>query len=225
MALSLTDFRALIRLQLDSDPEDLTDPLIDSWVREGWRYCVYRNRRWPFYRSAWQFTAVEGNGAYDEGSLGGPANAIQELDAVIGADGAPLRWVGFEEGQRAWGDASGRPLHWTVNAGVLRLYPTPDAAYSMTAYGFRLPVDWVDEAAPGQKSDLPDAFDDVILEWCIGRAYQRQEDGDMGVMHLDQAEVLLRNLQRRYMRQTSSAPLVLNDGVRHSAERAVVWDL
>lgn len=224
MAYTLQDFRDRVRAQLDTDADDLTDLLVDTWVREAWRYCVNRNRRWPFYRSSWQFTTVAATATYDESSLGGPANTVQELDGVLGDDGAPLRWVGFEEAQRSFVDASGEPLFWTVNAGVLRLYPTPDAAFTLTAYGFREPVEWVNGDSSLQ-SDMPEAFDDVILEWAIGRAFQRQEDGDLGVMHLDQAEVLLRNLQKRWMRHASSAPLVLNDGVRSSVERPVVWNV
>jgi hypothetical protein len=223
VAYSLQDFRDRVRAQLDTDADDLTDLLVDTWVREAWRYVSNRNRRWPFYRSSWTLTTVAGTATYDESTLGGAANAVQELDGIIDAEGVPLRWVGFEDAQRTLVGQSGVPQFWSVNAGLVRLFPTPAAAYTLTLYGFRQPVEWVDGQNPGNTSDLPDDFDDVLLEWTIGRAFQRQEDGDLGVMHLDQAEVLLRNLQRRWMRQTAAAPLVLNDGVRRVVERPVVW--
>jgi hypothetical protein len=112
-----------------------------------------------------------------------------------------------------------------LNAGQIRLFPTPESVQTFTAFGWREPAEWVATNNAGATSDLPDVFDDVILEWSLGRAFQRQEDGDLGVMHLDQAEVLLRQLQRRFMKHVSSAPMILNDGVHVMAERPVNWSV
>jgi hypothetical protein len=225
MSYTLQDFRELTRLQLDTDTDDLPDRLVDSWVREGWRFCVNRNRRWPFYRGEWTFASTAGVPAYDESLLVGSVTAPLELDGVLDADGEPLRWVGFEDGQRNFHGRSGVPKFWSLNAGQIRLFPTPESVQTFSAYGWREPAEWVATDNAGATSDLPDVFDDVILEWSLGRAFQRQEDGDLGVMHLDQAEVLLRQLQRRFMKHASSSPMILNDGVHVTSERPVNWSV
>lgn len=224
MAYTLQDFRDLVRAQLDTDIDDLTDRLVDAWVREAWRMCVNRNRRWPFYRSSWSVPVLASVASYSFASLGSPSNDIAEIATVIDDDNKPLTWAGLEQGQMLMSASSSKPTHWTIEGDNLVLYPTPGTAYTYTAYGYRRPVEWGSTSA-GETSDLPDDFDDVILNWIVGRAFQRQEDGDLGVMHLDQADFLLRQLQKQYMRYNSSFPLVLNDGVRRPVERPVVWNV
>lgn len=225
MAYTLQDFRELVRLQLDTDEDDLPDRLVDVWVREAWRWVTNRNRRWPFYRSDWSLSTAATVTDYPLAGLTVGGSEPHEVDAVVDDRGIPLRWVGAVDGVREFGVTSGRPQAWTVDGDTLRVFPNPDGAYVLAVSGFRKPVEWVDGANSGATSDLPDVFDDVMLEWVVGRAFQRQEDGDLGVMHLDQAEVLLRGLQRRFMRQTSAHPLVLNGGVERTAGRTVVWNL
>lgn len=222
MAYTLQEFRDLVRAQLDTDSDDLTDALLNVWVREGWRLCVNRNRRWPFYRSSWSVAVTPSVGVYAFGDLGSPGNDVGEIEAVLDEQDRPLTWVGFEQAESLLAQADSRPTHWTIVADQLRLFPTPNDAFTFTAYGYRSPVEWVGTNA-GATTDLPDPFDDVILNWCLGRAFQRQEDGDLGVMHLDQADFILRQLQKKYMHYGSSFPLVLNDGVRRTVERPVVW--
>jgi len=225
VAYTLQDFRDLTRIQLDTDTDDLPDRLIDSWVREGWRFCVNHNRRWPFLRGEWSVTTDPNVGVYPVDALVG-SYVVGELDAVVAATGRPLVWVGFDEAQRAFGGSdSGEPTHWTVFAAGLRLFPTPDAVQTLGVYGWLEPADWVAGGLGGATSGLPDGFDDVILEWCIGRAFQRQEEGSLGVMHLDQADVMLRKLKSRLMPHMSSHPLILNDGVGFSNVQRVVWNV
>ncbi len=224
MSYTLQDFRDLVRAQLDTDSDDLTDRLLDAWVREGWRTCVNRNRRWPFYRSSWTVPVLATVDSYSFASLGSATNEVAELQVLLDHEDKPLTWAGLEQAQVLMSASSSRPTHWTVEGDSLVLFPTPGDSYTFTAYGYRRPVEWVGVDA-GETSDLPDDFDDVILNWCIGRAFQRQEDGDMGVMHLDQADFLLRQLQKQYMKYGSSFPLVLNDGVRRPVERPVVWNV
>lgn len=224
MSYTLQDFRDLVRAQLDTDADDLTNPLIDAWVREGWRTCVNRNRRWPFYRSTWSVPVQATVAAYSFASLGSPTNQVGELQTVLDHEGNPLTWVGLEQAQKLLSTSSTKPTYWTVEGNSLLLFPTPGDSFTFTAYGYRLPIEWVG-VNTGATSDLPDDFDDVILNWCIGRAFQRQEDGDLGVMHLDQSDFLLRQLQKQYMKYGSSFPLVLNDGVRDSVQPSVVWNV
>lgn len=224
MAYTLQEFRDLVRAQLDTDAEELTDTLLNAWLREGWRFCVNRNRRWPFYASTWSVPVVVGTSAYTVADLGTTGNEISELEAILDDEGVPLRWLGHQQANGHFINSTGKPTHWNATAGVLRLYPNPDNSFTFTALGYREPVEWVGTNTAAT-SDLPAEFDDAILNWSIGRAFQRQEDGDLGVMHLDQAEVILRQLQKKYMKHASSFPLVLNDGVRVNTDRAVVWNV
>jgi hypothetical protein len=225
MSYTLQDFRELTRLQLDTDADDFPDRLVDAWVREGWRFCVNHNRRWPFLRGEWSVTTTAGVGFYPVDALVGVGD-VGELDGVVAATGRPLVWVGFDEAQRAFGSSdNGEPSHWSMSAAGLRLFPVPDAVQTLRVYGWVEPTDWVVGSDGGATSGLPAGFDDVILEWCIGRAFQRQEEGSLGVMHLDQADVLLRKLKSRLMPHMSSHPLILNDGVGFGGVRRAVWDV
>jgi hypothetical protein len=224
MPYTLQQFRDLVRAQLDTDADDLPDVLVDSWVREGWRFCVNRHRRWPFYETVWPLPVTAGVGVYDERGLGDNGGGVPiEIDAVHDDNGVPLSWIGFNQAGTL-GVSGGPTRFWSRNAGQLYLFPAPETSTNFAAYGSRESYDWVGDGGEAT-SDLPPEFDDVVLNWVLGRAFQRQEDGDLGVMHLDQAEVLLRQLQRRWMRYMSSAPLVLNGGVPRHGERLVVWDV
>lgn len=227
MGYTVQQFRSLLRDQLDTDSEDISDSLIDAWLREGWRYCVHRRRRWPFLRGTWKLAVAGGLNVYPLTAFtqSTPSGAVPlEVDAVFDADGRPLRWVGFEQAQNTFSrNPSGTPRYWSADPVNLFLYPVPQASTTVQLWGWREPTLW--PAGEGSTTQIPSEFDDVILNWSIGRAFQRQEEGDLGVMHLDQAEVLLKQLERRFGKHAASAPMILSDGVPPPAERPVAWNV
>ncbi len=114
MSYTLQDFRDLVRAQLDTDSDDLTDRLLDTWVREGWRTCVNRNRRWPFYRSSWTVPVLASVDSYSFASLGSATNEVAELQVLLDHEDKPLTWAGLEQAQVLMSAAATTATHCTV---------------------------------------------------------------------------------------------------------------
>lgn len=203
MSYTLQEFRDLVRATLDLDETDLTDLLVDEWVRDGATRAQSKRQEWPFFSDTWTFNAVAADDTY----------TLQEITTATGNgfDIAEIRQVRGQSWDLQWQDIhdkdlhstqssprTGTPTHWSQwENGDLVLWPQPTATETHQIRGFREPKDWVRDGAAGE-SDMPMAFDSPILNWAIGRAYAQQDEPATALYYADMADLRLDELVARY---------------------------
>lgn len=208
MALSLQAIRDYVRTHIDLDIEDLPDALLDVFVREGSKRVEKANPRWPFYEATWTFPTVAAQRDYPLSTVSTEINSI----ASVSADDRQLLWVGrdvYQELNPLNSTSSGKPKWYTWWADTLSLYPTPDAAYSLTMRGYRKPLDWVADGAGGIP-DLPDELHNTVATWALSKSYNQQEDPELGGIYEGQFWRELDEFQKRIVQTPHPQPLVLN---------------
>ena len=213
---SLDEIRQVVRTALDVDAEELPDLLIDTWCREASRHVRQKRRRWPHLECSWSIATVADQAEYPLADIGSSSMDQVDVLAAVKLEGyVPMKWISPDDADTFFvgNEAGSTPTHWSLHAQSLVLYPTPTEVVTVQVRGYRKMADWV----AGENSylpDVPDDFEDVIFNWVLGRAYQQQEDPDMGVMYLDLAEELLQTLASVDTAAPAAQPLVIGGGIR-----------
>jgi hypothetical protein len=209
----LSDFRTYIRNHLDLTAADLTDDIVDEFIREGALMVQYARQRWHFYQTTWTLTTAIDQGAYnvETDPVSSPTGyVVAEIKHLYRPDGTEIFFDSVDVADG--GESSGNPESYRTWGTTLTLVPTPTAIEAIQVVGYRKPVDWVDVGA-GEMPDTPAVFDGVIRLWALGRAYAHQEDhgaagfySDHASFHLDRLVKQLDDLPPGRIIMNSSGP-------------------
>lgn len=220
--MNLQDFRNYPRAYLDLDVEDIPDTLIDRWAQEGSRRISRLKKNWPFYEASTTIPVGEGEVEY--------LVLLKDITSIEGPDGPLLRMDASEAERRYWDGtryaAPNRPQAFSVWANKVRIWPTPDADYSLTARGFRFARDWVAEGA-GATPDMPEDFDEVLLAWIMSNAYLHQDEPEQAAIQKAKFDEGLRALAEDELAAPTFTPIVLNSvrgGSRNGLPNALRFD-
>lgn len=209
--MNVDEFRTHPRLLLDLEEEDLPSVLVDRWVNEGFRRIVHAVQRWPFYETSETVSTVSDTAVYTLGSVDrvrsmhGPRGELQWMDEAAARDKFWMVTTSVP---------NGFPRAWSEFGDGVRLWPTPDAAYTVTVLGYRKPLT-VWQGIAGEEPDLPVQFHDVLMSWVLFRTYLQQDDPQL-------ADVEFRNFSESMTQMTadvlspsqSFAGMVLHGGNR-----------
>lgn len=207
--MNVQDIRTYVRDTLDVDAEDMPDRLIDAWMHEGYVRVHRLARRWPHFETE-AVLATEGGRAEYDLSLA-PFGGLREITFILGPDG-PLRLVSVDEAERLyfWQGVplTRRPEAFSTWGTTLRLWPTPDTAYSLAVRGYRLPAAWP-AASAADSPDLPDDFGIVIRAWVMHKAYLHQDDPDLAQVSKMEFDEGLAELADSELQMPSNTPMVV----------------
>jgi len=187
----------------DLEAEDLDVTLLDAWALEGYVRIHRLVATYPFYEGETSITTTSGVSAY--------ATTMKRLDVVYGDDGV-LNKIGHAEAQKKWllnGVATGKPVAWsTRGTQTIYLWPQPDAAYSFTLEGKRVPTTWP-TSSPSDEPDLPEDFHQIIRSWMLHRALLQQDDGERAAAELSHFQSLMGELVTDEIRADIAQPLII----------------
>lgn len=214
MALSLQQMRDYIRTHLDLEVDDLPDPLVDTWLREGSKRIERAEPRWPFFEVVYSWSLpVDASNLYPKASINSALDQITSISfATLGFP--PLTWVGRDamlEMKAVRPGAIGRPIFFSEYANQLSFHPAVNQTYSMTVSGLRRASDWVAGGA-GAVPDLPDELHNTVALWGMSKAYAQQEDPELAALYERQFSDELNEYRRRLTIAPHPQPLVLNGG-------------
>lgn len=209
--MTLQSYRDYVREWFDLDETDLTDNIIDQWVKDGFNRIHRLSRRLPYFEDTTSVVYVSGQQTYDI-----------SLDTVsVASDGT---WGVLEEMEHdaarrhyqviGGSTTSGRPQVWSQWKGQLELWPMPNISGTLTLDGYRTAADWFD---PGSSPDLPSDFDQCILDWVMSRAYKHEDDPEMCQLSAQDFQQSVSLIMQNYMTDTSGAPTIINRRRRPSS--------
>lgn len=151
---------------------------VNTWITLAVR-AIWREWPWSFATDTATVTTMT-----DSALVTLPSTVQKPKRVYNPTTGTFLRPSNERTLQNAYPDAKGHPLYY-CDGGLtqttltsppsrrLRLFPTPDAAYSLTVTHLR--------SAPNLTSDehyspLPEEFDEAVVLWCLVRFYNKIDD-------------------------------------------------
>jgi hypothetical protein len=214
--MNLQEIRDYVRNHLDLELEDLPDPVVDVFIREGSRKVEYSEQRWPFYEDIVTWSTIAGGASTPFADI---SPTLRRISAIVHADNRALQWISTEAAaDRFNAEQTGRPTHYGEWGENLLLFPTPDEALAVTIYGYRKQTDWTAGGA-GAEPDLPEELHNTVALWALHRAYAQQEDPEMAGLYRNIFDQELNEFGRRMTEMPLTRPLVMNRTRRRPRSR------
>mgnify|MGYP003111551449 FL=1 len=215
--MQLSEMREYARNVVDIDTTDISNATLNHFISEGYNLIIHSEKRWPFLETSTTFSTVAGTKDYSLNTVGAnesTGNGLREIGSLK-TDDHVIELIGFDDGDIMYPldtNTTGEPWYWSYWSDTVRVYPTPDAAYTIYVRGYRnaAPFGSGSGATDDTNPDLPDAFDTVLSLYAIYRCYQQQEDGGMAQQYYVQFLGELSNLAARYNDTPAPQPMILN---------------
>lgn len=207
-----TTMIAAVRDIVDLDANDLPDTLIKLYIRDGYYRILDVEKRWPFLEKSFTITTVASQRAYVISSM--TADPITQVASIVDntSVGYRLSMVSYDELEAAYVgalDTANNPLFYAVFEGKIHLFPKPNNVRTLTARGYREPVDWV---TTGAAADLPAGLHFALVYYACSRIYQRLEDTVMADDYKRSFDEAVSFAVRNVQKPNSHSPMVLSAG-------------
>jgi hypothetical protein len=212
MSMALAEIRTFVRSVPDIDSEDLDDTTLDVFIQEGFDRIASSERTWDFYQVQYPLSVINGTQTYALASIG--AEPIADVSAIQATNWllkpAPHQ-LALQRYMSSSAITSGEPRTWSQWGANLYLWPTPNTSPTLQVYGYREPQDWIADGA-GAVPDLPTDFHGLVALWALARAYEQQDDIELGERKQALFDTQFANLREKFIGGGPAGPLVLNGG-------------
>ena len=167
-----------------------------TWVAEADLYIQRLFRDWNFLHTSHSDTTINNTKDYTKPTSHGLWDVDSFYLDYTTADYVALRQYSYEEWRSKLGagvQSTNTPSYFIIkpNKDII-LYPTPDAAYALTADYWKLPTKLSDNT---DTSDIPEHFEDIIVHRAKILYAQHEEAADMLQVARQEYELALMDLK------------------------------
>lgn len=182
-AMTAADIRSAVRSITDLDTTDLSDALLDLYIRDGYYRILDTEKRWSFLEYSFEFNTRTGVREYELSTL--TDEPMGQISSIVDNRGTGYRMdmIGFDMAEQTYigsYDTNADPLFYALWGGSIHLYPKPNNVRTLTARGYREPLDWQTEG--GDVDAIPSLHFPLVYYAC-SRVYQQLEDTAMAQMY------------------------------------------
>lgn len=210
--LTLNDIRSRAREVAEVSSADVSDTLMDLFIRDGYNRIIDLERRWPFLEVSFTMNTVADQRAYTINDY--TAHDIREVISIVDEEHVRLGFLSYDVAEEQFivpNDVSGRPLYVASWADQLHLFPTPKDVYTLTVRAYREPTDWI---TAGTVPDGVEAFDLALVDYAVARSYKMQEAFAPAQEFERSFNDTIAFARRDIMKADSYAPVQLSSGGR-----------
>ena len=213
MGMTIKQMRDQIRSVIDIDSTDISDTVLNNILGQGFDTIVFSEKRWSFYEALTSFTTTSGTKDYTLGTIG--ASVTQGIREIIAmrTDDHVLQYIGsdFADNQYPLDVASSsEPWEWSFWNDTVRFYPIPDGTYTVHVRAVRNATSFGVNTTDATEPDIPAPFHPVLTTYGLAKAYLQQEDPLMASQYMQQFQIELDNVARRYADMPAPQPIVAN---------------
>ena len=210
--MTAADIRAAVRSITDLDSDDLSDALLNLYIRDGYYRILDTEKRWGFLEYSFTFNTRTGVREYEIATL--TDEPLGQVVSIVDNRGTGYRldMIGYDMAEQTYigsYDTNSDPLFYAVWANKIHLYPKPNNVRQLVARGYREPFDWQTE---GGDVDAPASLHFPLVYYACSRVYQQLEDSSMAEMYKRAYDEGVALAVRNATTPTSHNPMILTHG-------------
>ena len=210
--MTAATLRSTVRDIVDLDTEDLSDSLLNLYIRDGYYRILDLEKRWSWLETSFTFATVVNQRAYTISSFtGDPISQVSSIVDPTGV-GARLSMIGYDMAEETYigsYDTSGEPLFYAVWDGDIHLFPKPNSVRTLSVRGYREPIDW---QTTGGAVDAAPSLHFPLAYYACSRIYQKLEDGVMAAIYKTSFDEGVELARRNIVKPSSHTPLIMAHG-------------
>ena len=212
--MNLLDIRTKVREIVDLDATDVSDTLIQLYVKDGFDRIIALERRWPFYQLSTTLNTVANQRAYSVSTIG--AGNIREITSIVDTStiGNRLQWISYDDAEKMWignNDSPSRPMYFTLWQEQIHLWPKPEQVYPLIIRAYRKSTNW--HLSNSTEADIDERFHNALVYYAVAQIYQLQEDIELASFYRKSFDEAVMLAHSDVMKPSSNRPLALSDGV------------
>jgi len=210
--MTAADIRAAVRSITDLDADDISDSILNLYIRDGYYRILDIEKRWSFLEYSFNFNTRTGVRAYNIAEL--TDEPLGQVISIVDNRGTGYRldMIGYDMAETTYigsYDTNGDPLFYAVWAGSIHLYPKPNNVRPLSARGYREPLDWQTE---GGAVDAPATLHFPLVYYACSRIYQQLEDSAMAEQYKRAYDEGVALAVKTAITPTSHNPMILSHG-------------
>lgn len=180
---------------------------------------VFNEYRLPFMETTQDYTLTVGVSDVTNG-VGLPANFVQAIDVILTTSGQEklLTYTDIREIDRSAPDpddenanSRGAPSYWYNYANTIRVFPEPDAAYTLTVRYYKKPTILADNP---DVPEIPSEFEELLVSGASYRVLQVKDNYDQAGIHENKYQELLQKLVAKYSQKQVGSPTIMRINYR-----------
>jgi hypothetical protein len=211
-SLTAADIRQAVRDITDLDAADLSDTILNLYIRDGYYRILDTEKRWSFLEYSFTFNTQSGVRAYNMAEI--TDEPMGQISSIVDNRGTGYRldMIGFDMAEGTYigsYDTASDPLFYSVWGGSIHLYPKPNNARTLVCRGYREPFDWQTEG--GDVDAIPSLHFPLVYYAC-SRVYQQLEDSAMAQMYKSSFDEGVALAVKNSVTPNSHNPLILTHG-------------
>jgi len=219
--MTLNDIVTKVREVTELDSTDVPTTVISMYIRDGYNQIINLERRWTFLECKFNMTTTPNVGEYEINDF--TTDDVREVISIVDDEGTRLEFISYDEAEDLFLDVTTpikRPIMYSMWAGKIYLFPTPNAAYTATVRAYRYPEDWV---TTNSIVDGPAVFDIPLVYYAVSRIYQSQEELQTAMKYEQSFAEAISMARRDLTRPPSNSPVVFAGGAKKRLMRGSDW--
>jgi|LauGreDrversion2_3_1035106.scaffolds.fasta_scaffold07961_2 hypothetical protein len=210
-----------VRAITEMDASDVSDAVLQLYMRDGYNRIIDLERRWNFLEVSFTMNTVTNQQAYTINDY--TAYDMREVISILDTDNARLNYISYDVAEEQFlitEQEYSDPLFYSMWADQIHLFPTPSSVIPLTIRGYRTPDDWVTN---NTTVDGPDAFDIPLVYYVVSRVYQAQEEAQTASIYERSFSDAIALARRDLTRPPSATPTILAGGPRIRRWKGTDW--
>jgi len=198
MAYTLGDITTRVQQRVRDTGYSSTE--IVGYINDA-QFDIFNEYRLPFMEATQDYTVTVDVADITDGT-GLPANYVQAIDLVVTTDGKeqyipfePIRNVDLNYPDNADASPSAYPHFWYFYEDTIKLYPAPNAAYTVRVRYYKKPTEITSDAAI---PEVPSEFREVLVTGAAYRVLQVKDNYDQASILQNKYDEILQKLVMRY---------------------------
>ena len=210
--MTRSDIITSVRDITEMDSSDVSDAVLQLYIRDGYNRIIDLERRWNFLEVSFSMTTTAEQQAYTINDF--TAHDMREVISILDQDNVRLDYISYDVAEEQFlvsEESFNDPQFYAMWADQIHLFPVPSSTITLLVRGYRAPTDWVTN---NTIVDGPDAFDIPLVYYAVSRVYQAQEEAQTAAIYERSFSDAIALARRDLTRPPSASPTVLAGGPR-----------
>jgi hypothetical protein len=209
------DIRGFARSITDLDALDISDALLNMYIKDGYDRVIAMERSWPFFEDSATLNAVANTQTYALSGIN--SGQFREISSLLDTGrNLRLQYISHDEaeGSNRGFTITTRPLYFSFWEQSLYLWPRPSENVTYTVRGYRVPTNWT--ANDTTECDMDERLHQSLVYYAASKMYEYQEDPDMAAVYEKQFRESVAMARDDIMRIPVNSPMMLSVGKRYN---------